>query len=104
MDKASVIASSANEGLKNFIIAKMWLSAQDGVRPGTMRVSRDLPSDIVLKPGTTLFLSRNTKREGKMDADFSVSILLPAAVADNLIAAERKAVETRKTEEAEHPY
>jgi len=96
MDNQPVVAEKTNSGLKNFIIAKMWVNSQDGSRPGTIRVSRDLPSDIVLKPGTTLFLNVNSKREGKMDADYSVSVLLPTAVADKLIEAERANIATRQ--------
>lgn len=84
-----VVASNTNAGLKNFIIGKMWVNSQDGSRPGAIRISRDLPTDIVLKAGTTLFLNTNTKREGKVDADYSVSVLLPTATADQLIEAER---------------
>ncbi|MCR4260820.1 MAG: hypothetical protein NUV96_00530, partial [Candidatus Colwellbacteria bacterium] len=57
-----VVASAANAGLKNFIIGKMWVNSVDGNRPGAIKISRDLPTDIVLKAGTTLFLTTNTKR------------------------------------------
>jgi hypothetical protein len=89
MDEKTIQASNTNQGLKNFIIGKMWLTSQDGNRPGTIKISRNLPSDVLLKAGTTLFLGQNTKREGKMDADFNVSILLPEAVANQLITAEK---------------
>lgn len=96
MTNESVVASSPNAGLKNFIIGKMWTNSQDGTRPGAIRISRDLPTDIVLKPGTSLFLNTNQKREGKdRDADFSVSVLLPVAVANQLIEAERANVAAR---------
>ena len=91
----AVVASSLNQGLKNFIIGKMWLHSVAGNRPGAIRISRDLPTDVVLKAGTTLFLNTNTKREGKVDADFSISVLLPAATADALIQAERQASSQR---------
>lgn len=92
----SVIASSTNAGLKNFIIGKMWLNSVDGNRPGAIKVSRDLPTDIVLKAGTTLFLTANKKREGMNDADFSVTVLLPVETANKLIDAERVLVANRK--------
>lgn len=100
MNNQPVVASNSNAGLKNFIIGKMWVNSQDGSRPGAIRISRDLPTDIVLKAGTTLFLSVNTKREGKNDADFSVTVLLPVAVADQLIEAERANVAARQSEVA----
>ncbi len=96
MENTPIVAELQNSGLKNFIIGKAWASSQDGNRPGTIRISRDLPRPIELKAGTTLFLSRNDKRDGKMDADFSVSVLLPVTVADQLIAAERELVAQRK--------
>lgn len=99
-----IIAAVSNEGLKNFIIGKLWLSSQDGSRPGALRISRDLPSDIVIKPGTTLFLNRNNKRDGMNDADYSVSILLPAATADSLIAQERQLAADRKEAEQSSYY
>ena len=95
MTNNPVTASNPNAGLKSFIIGKMWINSQDGSRPGAIRISRDLPTDIVLKAGTTLFLNTNSKREGKADADYSVSVLLPVAVADQLIEAERANVAAR---------
>ena len=86
----SVIASSLNEGLKNFIIGKLWVNSVDGSRPGAIRINRNLATDIILKAGATLFLNTNKKRENKQDADFSVSVLLPTATADKLIEAERQ--------------
>lgn len=89
MSNESVVAASVNSGLKHFIIGKMWESSVDGSKPGSVRISRNLPANIVLKAGTTLFLNHNTKREGKVDADYSVSVLLPIAVAEKLIETER---------------
>ena len=86
----SVQASPLNEGLKNFIIGKLWVNSINSSRPGAIRINRNLPTEIVLKAGTTLFLSINKKREGKQDADFSVSVLLPTATAETLIAASQK--------------
>ena len=86
----SVIASSLNEGLKNFIIGKLWVNSVDGSRPGAIRINRNLATDIVLKAGATLFLNTNKKRENKQDADFSISVLLPVDTANQLIEAERQ--------------
>lgn len=89
MENTPIAASQTNSGLKNFIIGKVWTASKDGTRAGAIRISRDLPRDIVIKAGTTLYLNANDKREGKQDADFSVSVLLPTDVADQMIAAER---------------
>ncbi len=94
MSNESVVAANVNSGLKNFIIGKMWSSSVDGSKPGAIRISRNLPANIVLKAGTTLFLNHNTKREGKVDADYSVSVLLPVAIAEKLIKAERAVAAT----------
>ena len=99
MENLEVVASNTNEGLKNFIVGKMWTNNLAGNRPGAIRISRNLPADITLKPGTTLFLTPNNKREGKQDADFNVLVLLPVAVADKLIAAEQEI--TAKNKEAQ---
>ena len=87
--KQPVTASNSNAGLKNFIIGKMWINSNDNNRPGSIRISRSLPTDVVLKASTTLFLTPNKKRDGKNDADFSVTVLLPTETADALIAAEK---------------
>jgi len=87
----NIIASSLNEGLKNFIIGKLWINSVDGSRPGAIRINRNLATDIILKAGATLFLNTNKKREGKQDADFSVSVLLPVDTANQLIEAEHQA-------------
>lgn len=93
--ETSVVAQNQNSGLKQFIVAKMWTTSKDGSRPGVIRVSRDLPQDIVLKASSVLFLNVNQKREGKMDADFSVSILLPEVQATELIAKQRELASQR---------
>lgn len=95
----AVEAVASNTGLKNFIVGKMWATSQDGVRPGTLRINRDLPRNIILKPDMTLFVNKNTKREGKNDADYSISILLPTATADALILEEHALAEARKARE-----
>jgi len=94
----TIIASQTNSGLKNFIIGKMWVNSLDGVRPGSIKISRDLPGDITLNPGSTLFLSVNKKREGKQDADYSISVLVPVATADELIKAEQELIAKRKAD------
>ena len=86
----AIIASALNEGLKNFIIGKLWIHSTDGSRPGAIRINRNLATDIILKAGTTLFLNHNKKRDNKQDADYSISVLLPATTANQLIEAERQ--------------
>ncbi len=86
-----IVASSLAQGLKNFIVGKLWLHSVDGNRPGAIRISRNLPADITLQAGATLFLNTNLKRDGKMDADFNVSILLPVETADQLIQSQKLA-------------
>lgn len=87
MPNEQAVAAEVNRGLKHFIIGKFWINSIDGTRPGAVKISRNLPRDIVLKAGTTLFLNNNKKREGKTDADYNVSVLLPTAIADKLIQA-----------------
>lgn len=86
-----IVASCLNQGLKNFIVGKLWVNSVDGSRPGAIRINRNLATDIILKAGATLFLNTNKKRENKQDADFSVSVLLPVETADRLIEAEHQA-------------
>ena len=90
-----IVARATNDGLKNFIIGKLWTNSKNGTRPGTLRISRDLPQDIVLTKGTTLYLTTNIKREDKLDADFSISVLLPTATADKLIQMQKEASSQR---------
>jgi len=87
----SIVASSLNEGLKNYIIGKLWINSVDGSRPGSIKINRNLATDVILKAGATLFLNTNKKRENKQDADFSISVLLPTETADKLIEAEHQA-------------
>lgn len=89
-NQTSIVASALNEGLKNFIVGKLWINSVDGSRPGSIKINRNLATDIILKAGSTLFLNHNKKRDGKVDADFSVSVLLPAETANQLIEAERQ--------------
>jgi plastocyanin len=76
---------------KFVVIGKMWLKSQDGTRPGCIRMSKFMPSNIILKPGDTLSFFRNDKREGHQDADLNVCIKLPNAEATAFIAAEKAA-------------
>ena len=96
----NVEVSTVNDGLKHFIIAKMWVKSQDGSRAGVIRTSRSLPANIVLKANTTLYLSPNNKRDGKQDADYSISVLLPTETTNQLITAEQVLVEKIKAEAA----
>lgn len=93
---AAIVAQNTNSNLKNFIIAKLWLSDKSGTKAGSIKISRDLPRPITLTPGTALYLHANTKREGKLDADYSVSVLLPSQLANELIGAQRQLFATRQ--------
>jgi len=93
---------SQNDGLKNFIIGKVWAQSQDGSRAGSIKINRSLPAKLVITPGMTLFLTANKKREGKQDADYSVSVLLPKETADRLIAAQNLAEANIKNVEFEN--
>lgn len=97
--KTAVVAQNTNSNLKNFIIAKLWLSDKSGTKAGSIKINRDLPRDITLTPGTALYLHANTNREGKQDADFSVSVLLPSQLANQLIGAQRQLFATRQKQD-----
>lgn len=84
MSKEAIVAVKQNSGLMNFIIGKAWLNPGTNT-PGKININRDLPQDIILQAGTQLLLTEQKKREGKQDADYSVSILLPADTAKRLI-------------------
>ena len=51
----------------------------------TFRTDRNLPKDIKVEAGKSLYFYTNKKREGKRDADYSVSIVLPEAEAQSII-------------------
>jgi len=88
-DIISVSPVAPNQGLKSFIFGKVWINSPESNRPGTASVSRSLPTEITLKAGMTFALHLNTKREGKNDADYSMSILLPTETVDKLIEVEK---------------
>ena len=98
----AIIAEPVNSTLMRFIFAKLWVKSQDGKNPGSIKISRDLPRDIVLKAGTTIALHDNNQRldQGKQDADYSLSILLPRELAMELIEQEKalKAERAQRTE------
>ena len=89
----TIATQNVERTLKNFIIGKLWTTSKDGSNPGVLRINQNLPKDITLTKGTSLFLHEQKKREGKMDADYSVSVLLPIAIADELIAMTQSAKE-----------
>lgn len=89
MSKEQIAIQGQSDGLKSFIIGKLWITSTDGQRPGSLRISRTLPKDMVLTKGTVLSMHLNKKREGKQDADYTVSVRLPEAQADELIALEK---------------
>lgn len=93
--------AKVNQGLKPFIIGKLWTSSKDSNRPGALVISRSLQESFEISAGQRFNLFPNTKREGKQDADYSVSMLLPEAEADRLIEAERAFNATRGTVDEE---
>lgn len=95
----AIVAQSANSGLKNYIIGKLWSKSKDGTKAGSIRLNRDLPRAITLTPGAVLYLHSNIKREGKLDADYSVSVLLPSQLADELIGTQRQLFATRQKQD-----
>lgn len=101
MSTSTIAPSPTNSGLKHFAIGKMWLTSLNGNKPGTIRISSSLPKDIRLTPNSTLFLSFNTKRAGKSDADYNVSVLLPTEAVDKLIQEEKAIIQRRKDKEQE---
>ena len=65
-----------------FIIGKMWTTSNiPGRTGGSIKINRDMPGELVLKADDLLTLTPNNKREEYQDADYSVSVLLPAAIA-----------------------
>ena len=88
-------AVSQNEGLMNFIIGKVWLNAGRG---GQLIIDRDNPADIVLTPGMRVNLTdqTNRKRDGKLDADYSVSVLLPTEQVQRLIEEKKTLITNRR--------
>lgn len=93
----NAIQAQSTQQFKNFIFGKIWLTSKDGMRPGSFKVIRDLPRDILVKAGQTYPIHINAKRDGKKDADFSVSILLPVDVANQMIAAQAQMKAQRST-------
>lgn len=91
-------AVSATQGLMNFIVGKVWLNPGRG---GQLIVDRDNPGDITLTPGMRINLTDQTdkKRDGKQDADYSISILLPEAEALKYIAEKKELIANRKADQ-----
>lgn len=105
------------EALKSAIIGKMWTNSdvtemvpatytvqsdttfkanQSFLIGGlTFRTDRNLIPTLV-KAGSKLFFYVNQKRDGKQDADYNVSALFSEAVANEIIANNRKGAEEWK--------
>lgn len=99
MENTKQIVLESNNGLKPCIIGKAWKPNTETNRFGSIKISRSLSQEIVLKAGTTLTLAPNNQREGKQDADFNVSVLLPAEVANRMINEMKEGEAERKEEE-----
>jgi len=97
MERVTVGVQQAQTA-KPLIIGKEWLTSKDGTRLGRLVLSNKLPfelvlrtptKDIVLPKGAVFNRFPNQKRDGREDADVSVSIYLPADITDELIAMQR---------------
>ena len=99
MSNETIVAAKQNSGLMNFIIGRAWLNTDTG-RVGNLIINRDLPHDLILQAGTTLLLTDQTdrKRVGKLDADYSVSILLPTEQAIKLIDETKSIAASRRAQ------
>lgn len=67
---------------------EMTFSADEQYLIGDLsfRTDRNLPMAVTVKAGERLFFYPNSKREGKQDPDLSVSVKLPAEVAEQVIS------------------
>ena len=66
----------------------------------SFRTDRNLTVPVTIKAGEKLFFYTNTKRPGKQDPDFSVSVLLPSAEAEAVISNSKAGTEAwRKAQE-----
>lgn len=100
--------------LKSAIIGKMWANVGHDIVPATyalptdmifnanesyligglsFRTDRNLIEPVEVKAGARLFFYTNKKRADKQDPDYSVSVLLPEAQADEVIANSRAGAE-----------
>lgn len=105
MNNQRINPVSISESHKNVIVAKGWYKPELG-RPGSVVVSRELPGELVLTAGMTLNMNKNIKREGDKglnDPDFTLTILLPIAQADELISEMKKGAASFKQEDADEP-
>jgi hypothetical protein len=105
--------------MSSLIIGRMWLNGDQDlvqslvltqetlIEPGarfntgnkSIVISNSLPTKLLLKAGTSLNFFKNNlpKREGKVDPDYTVSVMLEAGEAAALIAQER-AIRAEKAE------
>ena len=108
--------------VKSAIIGKAWRNADSvGIIPASFtlpstmvfqsnesylvnglsfRTDRNTKIPVTVKAGEKLFFYANTKREGKVDPDYSVSVLLPVEEAEAIIADSRSGSEAWKKEHA----
>lgn len=98
-NNTTIAVHGSNVSNKTYIVGKIWIRSKDGTRPGCVRINQDLPQNLTIHPGATLILHENIKRTGKMDADFSVSVILPAETANRLIAAQKRKFSVRPKEQ-----
>lgn len=62
----------------------------------SFRTDRNLTVPVTVKAGEKLFFYTNTKRPGKQDPDFSVSVLLPTVEAEAVITTTKAGAEAWK--------
>lgn len=65
-----------------FPVGKVWLPVA-GKKAGRIVFDRDLPEDILIQASSSLVIMANSKRAGKMDADYRT--FLPTDVFDRLL-------------------
>lgn len=87
--------------LKLLGIGRGWINTRDNSDPTkpliTVKLDRDLGLNITLTPNSQLLLFKNSKREGVnpntgeafQDADYRVSVAVPAEIADAEIARQK---------------
>jgi len=88
------IVKRNDQSPKAEFIGKGWKNTNSETNEEFVRITLDQDIDeVVLKPGYSLYLNDNEKREGKNDADYRVSIRK-----DNLPKTEKATEEAPKTE------
>ena len=94
--KSAIIGKAWANGTSNEIMPSNYILPQDMEFTAnqsfilgnlTFRTDRNLSVPVKVSKGASLNLFANQKREGKRDADFSVSVLLDVEEANKVISA-----------------